>query len=407
MCAEGNQAAASATSPERSESYTRALGIREALLAQQPNNARARRELASSHQKIGYRLLDTAEMTSGLEHLQKAHALYHELTRELPTDGDLQFEFADTCNKLGHAMRQRGDLAGALEQYRAALAICEKLAANHPEDQRYRRALWTSHERIATVFWLQKNVDGAIEASSKALALGERLIADDPINADYRRGLVLNYQQGGDYRRQRDPRGALEYFRRTVALDEELLAADPANALTRKDLGYQHKRIADFLANLEDWSQALLHFTKALEIFEKLGSDAPADLTTRFRGATCRAGVAGMHARLGDVDSALQECRNAMALLGAITEDATNVQHRFNRTEAYEYLGYAYSALAASPKASPSEIKQYMNAAREMFQQAVDVLDDLRRRGTLDAASDEWAKLIAGEIAKCEAALTR
>ena len=119
------------------------------------------------------------------------------------------------------------------------------------------------------VFWLQKDVAGAIEANSKALALGEALIADDPINADYRRALVLNYQNGGDYRRQSDKRGALEYFRRAVALDEELLAADPANALTRKDLGYLHKRIADFLADLEDNSQALLHFRKALEIFER------------------------------------------------------------------------------------------------------------------------------------------
>ena len=55
---------------------------------------------------------------------------------------------------------------------------------------------------------------GAIEANSKALALGEALLADDPLNADYRRCLVLNYQHGGDFRRESDKRGALEYFRR-------------------------------------------------------------------------------------------------------------------------------------------------------------------------------------------------
>jgi serine/threonine protein kinase len=387
------------------ESYTKAFNIREALVAVDPGGAQARRDFATSHQKVGYLLLDTGETSIGVEHLRKARTLYLNLTREQPANDELQLELADTCNKLGSAMTTGHDRVDALEQHRVALAICEKLVASHPLDHRYRRALWITHESIAKVLWLQKDLAGAIESNSKALGLGEALIADDPVNADYRRGLVLNYQQGGDYRRRSDSHGALEYFRRAVALDEELLATDPANALTRKDLGYQHKRIADFLANLEDWSQALLHFSRALEIFERLGSDAPADLTTRFRGATCRAGVAGMQARLGDVDHALQECRQAMSLLQEINEEATNVHHRFNRAEAYEYLGYAYLALAASPKASTSESRHHKTTARDMFRQALNIIDDSRRSEADLGVDEQWAREIAGEIAKCDIAL--
>lgn len=387
------------------ESYTKAFKIRELLATVNSGDVRARRDLASSHQKIGYRLLDTGETSNGVEHLRKAFALYLDLTREQPANEDLQFELADTRNKLGSAMRQRDELVGALEQHRAALAICEKLAASHPQEQRYRRALWTCHERMAAALWYQNDVAGALEANSKALALGEGLIADDPLNADYRRGLVLNYKNGGDYRKRSDSRGALEYFRRAVALDEELLAADPANALTRTDLGYLHKRIADFHANLEDWSQALAHFSKALEIFDKLALDAPADLISRFRGATCRAGIAGMQARLGDVEPALEECRKAIALLQGITEDVTNVQHRSNRAEAHQYLGYAYLALAAFPKASTSESRQHMSAARDMFRQALNILDGVRKSQGDLGVDEEWAREIAAEIAKCETAL--
>lgn len=389
------------------ESYTRALKIREALVAANPGDAQARRDLASSHQKIGYRLLDTKDASNGLEHLRKALTLYLDVTREQPASDDLQLELAGTRNQLGKAVGQRGDLVGALEQHRAALALCEKLVARNPQNQRYRRALWTSHEGIANALWLRDDVAGAIEANSKALELGEALIADEPINAEYRRALVLNYQNGGDYRKRSDKRGALEYFRRAVTLDEELLAADPANALTRNDLGYTHKRIADFLGNLEDNSQALLHFSKALEIFEKLAADAPADLISQFRVAACRAGVAGMQARLGHVDSSLEECRKTIALLGEITEDATNSRQRANRAQAYDYLGDAYLALAAFPKASASESRQRMNSARDMFRQSVNVLDDLRSRGTLAATDEDWAKGIADKIAKCDTALGR
>jgi hypothetical protein len=112
-----------------------------------------------------------------------------------------------------------------------------------------------------------------------------------------------------------------------------------------------------------------------------------------------------MQARLGEVDPALQECGKAIALLGEITEDATNARQRYNRAQAYQYLGYAYLALAASPKASANETSQRMNAARDMFQQSLNVLDDLRSRGILDAASEEWAKVIAGDIAKCDTTL--
>ncbi len=90
-----------------------------------------------------------------------------------------------------------------------------------------------------------------------------------------------------------------------------------------------------------------------------------------------------------------------------ITEDATNDHQRFNRADAYEYLGYAYAALAASPKASASETRERMSVARDMFRQSLNVLDDLRSRGILDVNSEVWVKEIAGEMAKCDTALAK
>jgi serine/threonine protein kinase/tetratricopeptide (TPR) repeat protein len=384
------------------ESYTKALRIREALVALEPDDAQARRDLASSHGKLGGRLMGTAEESDGFEHLRKALALGLDLTREQPANDDLQLELANTRTRLGQALTSRNDFAGSLEQLRAALAICEKLAASNPQDQRYRRALGANHASIGFVLFLQKDIAGAIEANNKSLALGEALIAENPLNAEYRRNLVVNYQYGGDFRRNTDKPSALEHFRRAAALIEELLAADPANSLIRNDLAYTHKRIADFLVELEDHSQALLHFSKALEGYQKVVTDAPADLISRFLVATCHGGVARMQARLGEVDPALEECGKASALLREIT----GVKPGFlGRAQACEYLGYAYVALAESPRASASETRQRMSAARDMFQQALNVLDELRSlRGTL-GSNEKWAKEIAGEIAKCDTAL--
>jgi serine/threonine protein kinase len=382
------------------ESYTKALRIREALLAVNPNDARARRDLARSHRMLGDRL--PTDANSDLEHLQKALTLYLELTREQPANDELQLELANTRDNLGGALNSRSDTAGALEQFRAALAICQKVFLTNPRDRKCRHALWTSYEHVGYTLGLQDDVAGAIEANRKALALGEELLADDPINADYRRDLVLNYQNAGDILRQSDKGGALDYFGRALTLDEELLAADPANALTRKDLAYAHKRIADFLVDLNDHSQALLHFSKALEGYQRVVTEAQGGFTSRFLIVTCHAGVAQMQARLGEVEPALEECRKAIAALEEITGEQPG---HLGRAQAYEYLGSAYVALAASPKVSASASRQHTSAARDMFQRSLNVLDELRRRQGDLGANEQWAREIAGEVAKCDTAL--
>lgn len=393
--------------PGAVESYKKAVTIREALVTQNPADAEARHALAISHQKLGYRLVSAAEASSGVEHLRKARSLYLDLIREQPANHELKLDLAVTYDNLGRALADRRDFAGALEQYRAALAICEEPSAGNPRDQRYRRALWNTYRSIANLLYSQDDVAGAIEENSKALTLAEGLLGDDPLSAEHRRALILTYKDGADYHSQSDKRAALEYFRKALALEEELVAADPANAVTRKALGYSHKRIAEFMVGLKDHPLALLHFNKALELFEKVVSDAPGDIISRFRAVTCRAGVAGAEARLGKIDPALEECRKAIGLLRKINEDPANAPHRLNRAQAYEYLGYAYQTLAASANLSPNETREHLSSAHDMYQQSLNVLNELRSRGALGAADEVWAKEIAGELAKCETALAK
>ncbi|MGZ9130585.1 MAG: protein kinase domain-containing protein, partial [Candidatus Binatia bacterium] len=280
------------------ESYTKALRIREALVAVDPSDTQARRDLANSHQRLGIGQLYTSEESKGLEHLQKALTLRLDLAREQPANEDLQFELASAHNALGTAMSDHLLPAKGLEHLRAALVISEKLAGSHPRDLRYRRRLWSTHSFIASALHLNNDVAGAIETSNKLVALAEALIAEDPLSANYRRTLIVSYQQGGEYRERSDKRGGLEYLRKAAALGEELLAADPANELTRRDLAYTYKMMADFLVELEDDSQALLHFSKALENYQKVVAAAPPDLVAPFLVAACHGGAARMRAQL-------------------------------------------------------------------------------------------------------------
>lgn len=385
------------------QSYTKALQIREELLRSAGKDLQGRRDLANSHFKIG-RLQHTMDATSGSDHLQKALALYLDLAREEPANDDLQLEVADVRNELGRLFSNHSDFAGALDQHRNALAICEKLTAANPRNQRVLRGLYTSQQRIAYAAEMQGDTAGAIAATDKELATSEALLAADPMNTDYQRCVVLSYQHGGNVRHKGDKRGALEFFRKAAALEEKMLAADPANALIRKDLAKAHKRIAEMLVDLGDYSEALVHYRKALEIFQKVVADAPTDLVIQFGIDTCRGGLAGVQAKLGEVDLALAECRKARAHLQQIIEDKD--RPLIGRAQAYTYVGYAYRALADSSKVSAAGKREHVSAAREMFRQSQDVLNDLRSRsnGTL-GTNEDWAREMAAEIAKCDAAL--
>ena len=114
--------------------------------------------------------------------------------------------------------------------------------------------------------------------------------------------------------------------------------------------------------------------------------------------------VARMQARLGEVDSALEECRKAAALLQEITGDEKG---HLGRAQAYEYLGNAYAALATSPKASAGEARQHMSVARDMLRQTLAIINDARTSSGDLGVNEQWAKDVAAELAKCDAALAK
>jgi tetratricopeptide (TPR) repeat protein len=226
------------------------------------------------------------------------------------------------------------------------------------------------------------------------------------LNLDLRHTLVYGYQRCGNFHKRVDQDKTLQYFTRGATLDEELLASDSANAVTRKDLAFSYKRMAETLADREEFNPALLHFRRALELYDRIVEDAPSDLTARFRAIACRAGAAGMAARLGDMDSTAEDCTRALASLDQITTDWANGGQCENKAQGYQFVGYAYRAAADSSKNSLPEQVRYRRLARHTLQRTADILTTLRDRGQLPIADELWAKNIRDEIAKCDAALT-
>ena len=390
------------------ESYTKALQIREALVAAYPGDLQSRRELASSYQKLGAQLLETSEAARGMQYLRKGAAVQEQLAADHPDDLQIRQELAAVYNSLGLALEDTGNPAAAQVSHRKALALREALVAADPGNQKLRRSLVISDINLGRALFLGGDFQGGLASNRKALAACEALVAENPNNADYRRLLANTYQNDGDYRAVlHDVDGALQSFRKKLSFDTQSLADDPDNAIARLDIAYTHSRMADLLAKGGSYDEALSHYRKAMAEHKKVGTESSEDLYLRFGAIMARGGIGEMQARLGERDAALAECSRAMALLDGIAPNLVSGTRSSLRGMIYMRVAAAYAALGASGKLDAAERREHWQTARDLYVRSLAVWQDMQTSGILTAEDRTKPPDVAREIARCDAALRR
>ena len=388
------------------DSYFKSLRIREDLVAAAPRDVQSRRDLAASYRKIGNQLLETSEAARGLEHLQRALALYSSLAAEESDEAEPRRDLAGIHNDIGLALEDRGDMTAALKHHRQAIKLREQLLTANPHDAHGRRDLSVSYVNTGRALFLSGNVTEAIAINRKAIELRMALLAENPTNADYRRLLAIGYQNDGDYRAHGgNVNGALESFRKKIVLDQQSLNADPDNVQAELDYAYSCERIGMLLLQLGNYADALPQFQENLKMREKIAARDPRNLPAGFAVMLAHGEIATAQANLGDDSGAIEHCDKAMTSVQQTPIDPANMYIRGLAAQGYGLLGKAQAKLASSSAAR--ERKHGWRAAREMFQRSLDIWQDLRARGTL--AADDIPRLDEAirQVAMCDTALAQ
>jgi len=387
------------------ESYSKALQIREALVAADPGDLRSQRELASSYQKVGNQLLDTSEAARGMEYLRKGLAVHELLAADQSENSEIRKDLATAYNALGLALESSGN-AAALDYHQKALALRETLVAAEPANQKLRRSLSITYINLGRALFLSGDFQGGLASNRKALAMCEALLAENPRNADYRRLLANTYQNDGDYRAVlHDVDGALQSFRKKLAFDEQSLAEDPLNAVARSDIAYTYSRLGDLLAQSGSHTQALSNYRKAMNELKKLDAESSEDPYARFRAILARGSIGEMQAHLGESSVALAESSRVIALLNGIAADPTSGTLSSLRGQAYIRVAAIHAALGASANLSAAEKREHWRTAREMYARSLGVWQDMQTRGILTAEDAAKPEELARNIARCDASL--
>ncbi len=390
------------------ESYIKALRIREALASASPEDMQNQRDLAASYRKIGAQLAETSDAARGMEYLRKGLAVYERLAADRPDDLEIRQELAAAYNSYGLALESFGDTAAAQVSHRKALALRAALVEADPGNQKFRRGLVISEINLGRALFLGGDFQEGLASNRKALAMCEALVAGDPNNADYRRLLANTYQNDGDYRAVlHDVDGALRSFRRKLPLDEQSLAEDPDNAVARLDIAYTHSRMADLLAKGGSYGEALSYYRKAMAEYKKAGAESSGDLYLRFGAIMARGGTGEMQARLGERAEALAELSRTIALLDEIAPDPASGTHSSLRGMIYMRVAAAYAALGGTASIGPVEQREHWRAARDLYARSLDVWQDMQKRGILTAEDRTKSQEIARELERCDTSLRK
>ena len=453
----GNQAFNLGQMAEGLKHYRKAHALREAVVAKDPGNQKARQDLASSYGVFAVRLEWTGDLDGSIEHFDKALRLWYGPSGVTAEDVKRRGNKVYWYGFLGRTQWRNGDNAGGQKNYQTALALLETLAAEEPDNRSYHMGLASIYERLGEIREVAGDTAGALEAYSKEIAVYDRLSARDPNDISVRLSAITAYRgiastrawagdragaltacrqamailetvsetQAADPRymiqlafgntmignvltRAGAPREALRLHRKALALRETRADRDPQDAAKRRQVALVYKHIAEAQVALGDTAGALKSYQQGLTLLEELSAADPANAQLRSDLGVRYNAVAPMLARRGDAAGALKMMRTAIPIWEAWRAASPNAVHaQSGAADAYARLGDVLALLAAETKTPADQRTAYGREALALYERGLEIFRDLRQHGTLHIQYTGRPEEITAAIARCQAVLAK
>jgi non-specific serine/threonine protein kinase/serine/threonine-protein kinase len=389
------------------ESMRKALVIRQRLVALQPRNQELQNELAYCYEGLASLHTLAGPPEKVVEYADKAISTLEASAASDPANEKLLYYLCSAyiykAKALGNpATANLGDIKGALEFSSKGQAIIEKLAADHPTNLDYQRGIGTTYNLAGFLKSAAGDEKGALEFFLKATSIDQRLVELDPNNTVFMNELAVNVGKvGSSMMKLGDTKGALEKFKQALAIYESLIAADPNDAAMRRNAGVGYRNVGA-ATGIGDRAEALKNFNKALEIFAGLVAKDATNGDFRQQWAYTFLALSQFQVKATDFNAAVASAQQGIKIEEALVASApTNVAAQNTLALLYRQLGDSAAALGAKGT------KQNWSAARDAYQKALDIYQDMKSKGTLSSADAGKPDEVAAEIAKCDAALSR
>ena len=237
-----------------------------------------------------------------------------------------------------------------------AVAQLDRLAADNGGDPAVRTHLAAGYEKLSEIQYADGSAhlgdsDGALASLAKALRLREALAAGGGREA--RRAVAADYSRLADIRSlTRDLPGAETDARRALELYEALWREAPADPESRAELAHALADAADVERKMGANEKALSGLRRALELEQALLAESPADADRRRAVVTTSISLADLHYAAGEPAASLAALDTVLDLARAqVREHPHNAQYQADVASVLNRMGHSAGAQGSHSEA--------------------------------------------------------
>lgn len=350
--------------PGAAASFRKAVALAEQLVAAAPTDPASRLTLAVALEKLGTTSRILGDRPAARQALDRAQEILEVLLRELPRDGAVAHALHVVHFRQGQLRQQQGDLDAALAGYEAARRVDEGFLAAVPGDPRAKRDLSIALSMVAYLEGERDPVRG-LELYQALLPPAIALAATDPNNAELQRDLLVGYE---DVAQMLAKVGrfaeALDHHGKALAIAESLHRADPANLQALQDLSIRHAQIGDVHLAMNDLPAALDSYRRSLDLDAQVAARDPTNARAAEYLGWSHLNVAGVLDKLHRSDAAIDHFRQAIAVATPFSDrDPANTELRALLADAHAGVGEGLLALAGDGGGCSQEAKSALERA--------------------------------------------
>jgi tetratricopeptide (TPR) repeat protein len=289
---------------EAEQDYDQALAIQEQLVADIPDSAPFRNELANIHTNRGHLLSDTGRLKEAEQDYDQALRIYQQLAADFPSQPGARQRLALCHNHRGNLLANTGRLKEAEQEYDKALEIYQQLTADFPSRSDFRHTLAMSHGNRGVLLHSTRRLTEAEKDYAQAVAIFKQLVSDLP-SPRYREDLARGYNSRGVLLRQTGRlKEAEEDCDQAINIQKQLAAEFPSRPEFRQNLARSHGNRGLLLGQTNRPKEAENDYDQAFNIQKQLAAEFPDQPDVRNELAATCVNLALLHQKQGNLTAA-------------------------------------------------------------------------------------------------------
>ncbi len=379
------------------ESARKAQGTYAALVAGNPADTLSLLGLAASQQACGQAYAAAGKLQQAIQAYAEHTATRRRIEAASPGDLELQSQTAEARDLEAHAMEIEGRFGDALRVVRETGAVYRKAAEAQPHSLRAVRNVIENHRAIATLSERTGDLSGARQNYEEALRRMQGLSSSDQKNAALLVDLALlrNSYASTLFRMGRSDEAASQY-QTAIQAAAALREKDPGNPSIQAALAAAYRGLGQTHQERKRLQEAQSSFRSAIEIFDGLAQTASRNINTQMNLALACIDLGRVLRDLDNLRPAEQQFRRAISILEKILPGSrdhrvlSNLGIAYNRlADVYRLQGNAKLALVTYSRVEPIAELLLQKDPRNSAAYSIRA-ESASRTGMIHESSQDW-----------------